>query len=297
MMGIGSSGWRPWVLDRAAGREVLATALDRGVNLFDTSNFYSYGESERVLGEYLRSVGKRESAVIATKVGNRLSNWPNHGGYSRKHIVAETEASLDRLKTDYIDLLQTHIWDNDAEIDEVLETFELLRSQGKVLYAGFTNLSSDWVRDALEYERRFGRRIWSTLQLEYNALRDEVAEWAFPICTAARKGVLAYGPYARGFLTESSLMPSKRAKTDNYRHEWYGTEADRIQRDKLVNSGEGGEVGSVVWAALTSVLDNPTVTSVLVGATDAKQLDESVCVVDRWCAESERNGIVETGKR
>src|SRR5262249_50060555 len=116
-MGIGSPKWRSWVLGENEGQKLIARALELGINLFDTCDFYSGGESERILGKVLKGAARREDIVIATKVGYSVSPGPNGLGYSRKHIIEAAENSLKRLGVDYIDLYQTHIWDPATNIE------------------------------------------------------------------------------------------------------------------------------------------------------------------------------------
>src|SRR5262245_1210817 len=117
-MGMGSPVWREWVLDEAASLPILARAIEAGINLVDTCDFYSGGQSEIVVGRLIRQVAKREEVVLATKAGNPTGRGPNARGYSRKHLFEAVDASLKRLGTDYRDLFQTHIWDHASNVDE-----------------------------------------------------------------------------------------------------------------------------------------------------------------------------------
>src|SRR5262245_24765379 len=115
-MSYGSSAWRPWVLDEAEARPIITRALEQGINFIDTCDFYSGGESERVLGRVLKDVADRDDVVLATKFGNPMGTGVNARGYSRKHIVTAVDASLRRLGVDHLDLYQTHIWDPTADL-------------------------------------------------------------------------------------------------------------------------------------------------------------------------------------
>ena len=116
-MGVGDRRWRSWVLTEDEARPLVRRAVEAGITLFDTCDYYSGGESEAILGRLLREIARPEEVVIATKLGNPMGKGPNARGYSRKHIVEAVEASLRRLAVERIDLLQTHIWDPSADID------------------------------------------------------------------------------------------------------------------------------------------------------------------------------------
>src|SRR5919109_1130109 len=117
-MSYGTSKWRPWVLDEAASRDVIKRALDLGVNFFDTADFYSLGVSEEVVGRALGDFAPRHAIVIATKVFYPITDHPNAGGLSRKHIMEAVDASLKRLGTEFIDLYQIHRFDTHTPIEE-----------------------------------------------------------------------------------------------------------------------------------------------------------------------------------
>ena len=139
-MGIGHPEWRSWVLDETQSQPLVERAVELGITFFDTSNFYSSGRSERVLGAALKRLLPREEYILATKVGNRMGERPTTLGYSRKHIIAAVEDSLRRLDVEYIDLYQTHVWRPDTNIDETLETLDWLITTGKVRYVGATDM-------------------------------------------------------------------------------------------------------------------------------------------------------------
>ncbi|HSF99546.1 MAG TPA: aldo/keto reductase, partial [Vicinamibacterales bacterium] len=123
-MSYGDPGWRPWVLDKAAARPFFRRAVEAGINFFDTADMYSLGVSEQVTGELLREFGARDELVIATKVHFPMSQGPNMGGLSRKHILQACEASLTRLGIDAIDLYQIHRFDPVTPIEETLEALD-----------------------------------------------------------------------------------------------------------------------------------------------------------------------------
>src|ERR1700676_177379 len=119
-MGMGDKSWRSWVLDRDQSRPIVKRALDLGINFFDTCDYYSHGESEKVLADILVKEVPRDGIVIATTAGDPMQPHSNGRGYSRKHIGASVDAWLKRLGADYVDLFQPHIWDPNTHTDELL---------------------------------------------------------------------------------------------------------------------------------------------------------------------------------
>src|SRR4051794_6137804 len=130
-MTYGDPKWRDWILPEEQGRPFIKRALDAGINFFDTADMYSLGASEEVLGRALKDFASRETVVIATKVFNPMSDDPNDRGLSRKHIMASIDRSLQRLRTDYVDLYQIHRWDRDTPIEETLDALHDVVKAGK----------------------------------------------------------------------------------------------------------------------------------------------------------------------
>src|SRR5271168_108013 len=125
-MNYGSKRWRPWMLEEDEARDNFAYAIEHGVNFFDTSNIYSLGVSERIVGRWMRELAPREQVVVSTKVGLPIGQGPNQAGLSRKHLIDSCEASLQRLRMDYIDLYQIHRLDLETPLEETLEALDYL---------------------------------------------------------------------------------------------------------------------------------------------------------------------------
>lgn len=166
-MAFGSRRWRPWILEEAEAKPIIDRALDHGINFFDTSDYYSGGESEVVLGRCLLSRVAREQVVIATKVGNPMGSSVTERGYSRKHVMHAVDASLRRLGTDYIDLYQTHIWDPRTALEEMVIAFDDLIRAGKILHAGVTTLPAWQLAKCIGIAQRMGRRAFVSAQNHY----------------------------------------------------------------------------------------------------------------------------------
>lgn len=286
MMSYGSPAWQPWVLPGSEGTPFVRQALDLGVNFFDTADFYSNGESETSLGEAIAKLTSRHKVVIATKVGLPMEPGPNGSGLSRKHIHNSIDASLRRLKTDYIDLYQLHKADPATPIEETLGILSDLVRAGKVLHVGLSNFAT-WQLASAYFIGKFeaGVRI-SSAQLQYNlAFREEERDM-LPFCDEHGLGVIVYSPLARGWLTGNRLeqtaltaREAARAKGDAKAHALYGNDADRRVLDSLrqVAKERGAPMGRVALAWLHS---RKTVSSVLCGALEAAHLQEAVAAVD-----------------
>src|SRR5580704_1732973 len=155
-MSYGSSKWRPWVLDEAAAKPFFRKAVESGINFFDTADMYSLGASEEVTGRALKEFARLGECVVATKVFNPMSEAPNMGGLSRKHIVQGCEASLRRLGMETIDLYQIHRFDPHTPIDEMLSALDSLVWQGKVRYIGASSMPAWQFALALSASERHG---------------------------------------------------------------------------------------------------------------------------------------------
>lgn len=178
--------------------------LDRfctaGGNFIDTANVYSQGISEEIVGRWLKDK-RRDDFIIATKVRFGMGNGPNDVGVSRKHILSSVEASLRRLKTDYIDLYQVHCWDNATPLEETLSTLDSLVKSGKVRYLGASNFSGWQLQKASDLCEANGWERFICLQPLYNLL-DRAIEWeVLPVCQNQGMGVIPWSPLRGGWLT------------------------------------------------------------------------------------------------
>ncbi|MGH2940791.1 MAG: aldo/keto reductase, partial [Solirubrobacterales bacterium] len=151
--------------DVSGARRQIDLCLDRGVNLIDTANVYSFGKSEEILGEAIK--GRRDQVLVATKVRVPMGTGPNETGLSRHHIIAECEASLRRLGIDHIDLYQTHEWDGQTPLEETLEAFDTLVRSGKVRYIGASNYAGRQLMKALAVSERHGYQPFVSQQIHY----------------------------------------------------------------------------------------------------------------------------------
>jgi len=282
-MGFGDQSWRSWVLDLDQSRAVFRRAIDAGINFIDTCDYYSAGISEEIVGTLAAEAGNRADLVIATKVGNPMGRDANARGYSRKHIVEAAERSLRRLRTDYIDIYQTHIWDQTANLEELMEAFDHLVRSGKVLYTGITDMPFWQFATAYFHAERNGLAQFSSVQNHYNLLwRDDERE-LLPFCRAQSIGLIPYSPMARGFLCGRArrLDPTRteRAKTDDYTYKLYGRAADEAIVDRVAELAASRGVGTA-QIALAWVLHQPGITAPIIGATEPGHVDDAVAALD-----------------
>ena len=193
-MAFGSRRWRDWILEEDETKPVIDRALDLGINFFDTSDYYSGGESEAVLGRCLFSRVGREQVVIATKVGNPMGPSVTERGYSRKHITHAVDASLKRLGTDYIELYQTHIWDPETDLEEMVIAFDDLIRAGKILHAGITTMPAWQLAKCLSIAHQTGRRPFASAQNHYNLVHWEDEREFIPLCRSEGMALIPLQP-------------------------------------------------------------------------------------------------------
>jgi len=196
-----------WTVDESTSFILLDAFLDAGFNLVDTADSYSRwvpghqgGESEAIIGKWLKARGNRDKIIIATKVGSDMGQGKKD--LSKDWILREAEASLERLQTDYIDLYQSHWDDLTTPVDETLEAYAQLVKQGKVRVIGASNLSPDRLRESLQLSKDKGFPCYQSLQPNYNLYDRQQFETDFePICRSENLGVIPYFSLASGFLT------------------------------------------------------------------------------------------------
>jgi aryl-alcohol dehydrogenase (NADP+) len=282
-MGMGSRDWRAWVLGENDSKPILKRALDHGITTFDTCDYYSAGESERILGSFIKQNVKRDEVVLATKFGMPLRSDPNGRGYSRKYIKTAVEASLDRLQTDYIDLYQTHIWDRSANIEEMVTALDDLIAEGKILYAGATDMPAWQFAKVLYTADLKGQPRFISMQNHYNLIFREDERELVPLCHAEAVGWIPYSPMGRGFLcgtrSPEGWGATARAKSDDFAQQLYFRQADFNVAERVVEiaSGHGVEPAQI---ALAWVLSKPGLVAPVIGATKPEHVDSAVSAFD-----------------
>jgi aryl-alcohol dehydrogenase-like predicted oxidoreductase len=264
-------------IDLDATRAVVDAALDEGVTLFDTSD--SYGASEEMLGEVLQ--GRRDDVVLATKFGSSLrgangADWGARG--SRRYIRKAVERSLQRLRTDWIDLYQIHRPDPLTPIEETLSALTDLVHEGKVRYIGSSNYAGWQVADAAWIAREGGYERFISAQNNYNLIEREVEAELVPACAHFDVGLLPYFPLASGLLT-GKYRRGEAPPEDSRMKQWGMTAQLTDERfdvvDKLSAFAAERSV-SLLDVALGGLAAMPTVASVIAGATSPEQLRTNV---------------------
>src|SRR5512137_2675477 len=269
-----------WALDEEHSRPYIQRALELGINFFDTANVYSNGMSETVVGRALRDFASRNEVVIATKVHFPMSDKPNDGGLSRKHILSSIDASLKRLGTDYVDLYQIHRWDYDTPIEETLEALHDVVRAGKARYIGASSMYAwQFAKGLFTSDLHAWTRLVS-MQPHYNLIYREEEREMLPLYQDQKIAVIPWSPLAKGRLARK---PSKeqnetlRAQTDAIGKRLYSDEDLAIaQRVYDVAEARGLPMAQV---ALAWMLSKPVITAPIVGATKPHHLDDAVAAV------------------
>jgi len=278
-MTYGSSRWRPWVLDEAESRPFIKRAIELGINFFDTADMYSVGGSEEVLGRALRDFTTRDQVVIATKVFYKMGEGPNDRGLSRKHILSSIDGSLRRLGTDYVDLYQIHRLDPDTRLEETLEALHDVVKAGKARYIGASSMPAWQFTRALYVADARGWTRFVTMQNHYNLVYREEEREMMPLCLAEGVGVIPWSPLARGFLAgnrqKGDAGGTLRARTDDFSHRLYHTDADFAIADRAAEVAARLGVRPA-QVALAWLLGRPGVTAPIVGASKPAHLEEAV---------------------
>jgi 1-deoxyxylulose-5-phosphate synthase len=280
MMSYGSPRWRSWVLDADASRPFVRRALDLGINFFDTADVYSLGESEAVLGGALRAFGvARDRVVVATKVHGVMGDDPNQRGLSRKHILHAIDDSLRRLELDYVDLYQIHRFDPATPIEETLEALTAVVRAGKALYIGASSMYAWQLAKMVHTAERHGFSKFVSMQNHYNLVYREEEREVIPFCRQVGIGIIPWSPLARGFLTGSRRKgptsgDTARAKEDDFARHMYFQDSDFTVVDRVAETARSRGVSNA-QVALAWLLQQPGVTSPIVGATKMSHLEEA----------------------
>ncbi len=267
-----------WALNEDESRPFIKKALELGINFFDTADIYSYGASEEVVGLALKEFARRDEVVIATKVFNPMSNDPNDRGLSRKHIMKSIDASLKRLKTDYVDLYQIHRWDYNTPVEETMEALHDVVKSGKALYIGASSMYSWQFSKALYTSDLHGWTRFVSMQPHYNLIYREEEREMIPLCQDRNIAVIPWSPLARGLLTghrTKERTETLRARTDEFGKSLYQGESDFDIIDRL---GEIAKKRGVPDArvALAWMLSKPAITSPIIGASKPGHLEDAV---------------------
>ncbi len=269
-------------VEEQAAAECVQAALDEGITTFDTADAYAGGRAEEVLGRALRGV-RRESLEIFTKVYWPTGDKPNDRGLSRKHITESLHASLRRLQTDYVDLYQAHRYDHETPIEETMRAFDDLVRAGKVLYIGVSEWRAEQIMAALRVAGELGLDRIVSNQPQYNMLWRVIESEVIPLCEKEGIGQIVFSPVAQGVLT-GKYRPGEQPPADSRATDQAGGAnfISRWMRDSLLARVQqlkpiADEAGlSMAQLAVAWTLQNPDVSSAIIGATRPEQVRENV---------------------
>ncbi len=278
--------------DVAGATRQVDMCLDAGVNLFDTADIYSSGESEEILGGAIS--GRRDRLLLATKARMSVGEGPNDAGLSRHHIIRQCEASLRRLGTDYIDLYQAHEWDGATPLEETLEAFDTLVRSGKVRYIGCSNYAGWQLMKALGVSERHGFQRYVSQQIHYTLEARDAEYELVPLSLDQDCGILVWSPLAGGLLS-GKYRRDEDATEGRHVEGWDEPpvrDSDKLYDtiEVLVEIAESHSV-SAAQIALAWLLGRPGVTSIVVGARTDEQLADNLKAADLTLSEDERKRL------
>jgi aryl-alcohol dehydrogenase-like predicted oxidoreductase len=271
-----------WGTPKDEARKVYDAFREAGGNFIDTANIYTNGTSETLLGEFLH--GHRQSVVLATKYSNSFPGTdPNAAGNHRKNMVQAVEASLKRLKTDYIDLYWLHIWDQITPVEEVMRAFDDLVRQGKVLYIGVSDAPAWWIAQANTLAQLRGWSSFVGLQIEHSLIERTVERELIPMAKALNIGVTAWSPLAGGVLTGKyhghGSSEAGRMNTDMAKD--FKPEQQRADRVVAAVKQVADETGrSLAQVALAWLQHRPVPVIPIIGARKLTQLQDNLASLE-----------------
>jgi aryl-alcohol dehydrogenase-like predicted oxidoreductase len=287
---VSSLAYGNWIthgsqIEEEAAAACVKAALEAGITTFDTADVYALGQAESVLGRALKGV-PRDSIEIFTKVYWPTGPNPNNRGLSRKHIVESLHASLDRLQTDHVDLLQAHRYDYETPLEETLRAFDDLVRQGKVHYVGVSEWTAEQIEDALRLADEMGFDRIVSNQPQYSLIWRVIEAEVVPLCEREGLGQIVWSPLAQGILTGKYLPGGAEAPLGSRAKGPEASEMSWLMRDEVLDPvqayaelcREAGYTPAAV--ALAWVLRNPNVSSAIVGASRPEQIFENAKALD-----------------
>jgi len=292
-----------WTADEATSFEVLSASYEAGINFIDTADIYSTwvegnpgGVAEQIIGKWMQKHSiPRDQLVLATKVRGQMGGEDSQG-LSRNHIFKSVEGSLKRLNTDYIDLYQSHWYDENIPIDETLQAYTELIEQGKVRYIGCSNYPAWRLMQSLWAADQLGTARYDTLQPHYNLVhRKEFERELADVCREYQIGVIPYSPLAGGFLTgkyrKDFPIPQRSRGQSSQRIQGYYSDQNWALLDEMERIGVQKGGYSVSQVALAWQLSNPLITSPIIGPKDIAQFEDNLGAAELRLDEDEMNRL------
>ena len=274
-----------WTIDEQTSFKILNAFTDAGFNLIDTADVYSRwnagnigGESETIIGNWMKQRGNRDKVIVATKVGSDMGEGKT---LKKNYIFKAVDASLKRLQTDHVDIYQSHFDDLSTQVEEIIDAFSELIKQGKVRAIGASNLSAERLKESVEYSERAGLPRYETLQPLYNLYDRGVFEKEYqPYCLEKNISVINYYSLASGFLTgkyrsENDLSKSARGGGNKKYLNERGFKILKAVDEVAEHYNTTPATVSLAW-----LMAQPTISAPIASATSAQQLNDLVAAVD-----------------
>ncbi|MET7419903.1 aldo/keto reductase [Dactylosporangium sp. NPDC005555] len=270
--------------------------VESGGNFVDTADFYTAGESERILGRLIAAAGVRDRLVLTSKFTNTVDPTdPNAGGNGRKHMIRALEASLRRLGTDHLDLYLLHTWDRITPVEEVVRTFDDLVRAGKIRYAGLSDVPAWYAARAQSYAEAHALTPMVTVQLPYSLIARGIEPEYLPMAQALGMGITAWSPIGGGLLTGKYRRGEGGLTGEGRLADSAAKDADWKVIDAL--GRVAGELGrSMAQVAVNWVVNRPGVASAVIGASSVGQLDDNLAALDFELPGSLRQLLDEAGE-
>lgn len=282
-MGFGdpNSGFHDWVIEEEESKKVIKKALELGINFFDTANIYSYGASEKILGNALKEYANRDEIVVATKAFSQMKKAPNSGGLSRKALFYQLDQSLERLQMDYVDLFIIHRWDYQTPIEETMEALHDLVKSGKVRYIGASAMYAWQFAKAQAVADKRGWTKFISMQNHLNLLYREEEREMLPLCVDQGVAVTPYSPLAAGRLTRDWEATTTRFLKDQTAKTKYDKtiEQDQVIVQRVAEIAEKYQVKRA-QVALAWLLQKEAVVAPIIGATKESHLIDALPAIE-----------------
>ena len=290
-----------WTADETLSFDILSAAYAAGINFIDTADVYSRwvegnpgGVAETIIGKWIKQATiPRDQLVLATKVRGKMGAGPNDEGLSRKHIMDAVDASLSRLQVDYIDLYQTHYYDDKTPIEETLQALDDLVRQGKVRYVGCSNYPAWRLMEALWTSKQNNIARFDSLQPHYNLVhRAEFERELADVCRSYTIGVIPYSPLAAGFLSnkyERNQAEPESVRLGGVKRRYFNDKSWAIHdsiEELALQLGKTISQVSLAW-----LLSDPVITSPIIGPRSLDQLSDNLGAVGLRLTQEEKNSL------